>query len=111
MKSIKILLIASTLTITSNAVIFAQMQMDGKHSKMEMKKDTVKSDTSNIVRKGVIDLKAIDKNKDGKVFQDQMDFNVISDKPGVCPLCGMTLKEVTLKEAKATLLKHGFKVK
>jgi len=111
MKSIKILLIACALTFTSSAVIFAQMQMDGMHSKMEMKKDTIKSDVNNIVRKGIINLKAIDKNKDGKVFQDQMDFNVISDKAGVCPLCGMTLKEVTLKEAKATLLKHGFKVK
>ena len=111
MKSIKILLIASALIITSSVVIFAQMQMSGDHSKMEMKKDTVKSDTNNIVRKGIINLKAIDKNKDGKVFQDQMDFNVISDIPGICPLCGMTLKEVTLKEAKTTLLKHGFKVK
>jgi Heavy metal binding domain len=111
MKLIKILLIACALIITSNAVIFAQMQMSGDHSKMEMKKDTLKSDANNIIRTGVISLKAIDKNKDGKVFQDQMDFNVISDKPGVCPLCGMTLKEVTLKEAKATLLKHGFKVK
>ena len=109
MKSIKILLIACSLIITSNAVIFAQMQMNGDHSKMVMKKDSVKIE--DIVRKGVINLKTIDKNKDGKVFQDQMDFNVISDKPGTCPLCGMTLKEVSLKEAKATLLKHGFKVK
>jgi len=83
--------------------------MNSKDSKMGMKKDSVK--TEDIVRKGVINLKTIDKNKDSKVFQDQMDFNVISDKPGICPLCGMTLKEVTLKEAKATLLKHGFKVK
>jgi len=109
MKSIKILLIVCSIVITSNAVIFAQMQMNGNHSKMAMKKDSVK--TEDIVRKGVINLKTIDKNKDGKVFQDQMDFNVISDKPGECPLCGMTLKEVTLKEAKTTLLKHGFKVK
>src|ERR1035437_5555807 len=109
MKSIKILLIACALIISSNAVIFAQMQCCGYDSKMVMKKDSVK--TEDIVRKGVINLKAIDKNKDGKVFQDQMDWNVISDKPGECPLCGMTLKEVTLKEAKKTLLKHGFKVK
>ncbi len=66
---------------------------------------------SSAIRKGVIDLKAIDKNKDGKVFQDQMDWNVISDKPGECPLCGMKLKEVTLEKAKENLLKHNFKVK
>jgi membrane fusion protein, copper/silver efflux system len=40
-----------------------------------------------------------------------MDWNVISDKPGKCPLCGMTLKEVTIKEAKANLKKNGFSVK
>ena len=63
-----------------------------------------------IVREGVIDLNAIDENKDGKVFQDQMDWNVISDKPGKCPICGMTLKESSLNEAKENLIKHGFKV-
>ncbi len=40
-----------------------------------------------------------------------MDWNVISDKPGKCPLCKMTLKEVTLKEAKKNLVANGFKVK
>jgi Cu(I)/Ag(I) efflux system membrane fusion protein/cobalt-zinc-cadmium efflux system membrane fusion protein len=59
----------------------------------------------------VIDLTAIDKNKDGKVYQDQMDWNVISDKPGKCPLCKMKLKEVTLEEAKKNLKENDFKVK
>ena len=40
-----------------------------------------------------------------------MDWNVISDAPGKCPLCGMTLKEVSLDKAKENLLKHDFKVK
>ncbi|MBM2814769.1 MAG: HlyD protein [Ignavibacteria bacterium] len=64
-----------------------------------------------IVRKGVVDLERIDKNKDGKVFQDPMDWNVISDKPGKCPLCEMKLKEVTLEVAKQNLKKHGFSIK
>lgn len=76
---------------------------------MGQEKDNMKDQS--IVHKGVIDLKAIDKNKDGKVFQDQMDWNVISDKPGKCPLCKMTLEEVTLKQAKDNLEKNGFKVK
>ena len=93
------------------------MKVDHEHMhKMDMKNDssqTMKKDTpkNSIVREGVIDLKAIDANKDGKVYQDVMDYNVISDKPGKCPLCGMTLKEVTLKKAKETLLKSGFEVK
>ncbi len=72
----------------------------GNHMKMD-----------DIVRKGEIDLKAIDKNNDGKVFQDVMDWNVISDTPGTCPVCEMKLKEVTLDQAKDNLIKHGFKVK
>lgn len=64
-----------------------------------------------IVREGVIDLIAIDTNKDGKVYQDQMCWNVISDTPGKCPLCGMTLKEVSLKKAEENLVRNNFKVK
>jgi len=77
-----------------------------KSNKTEMKKED-----KSIVRKGAIDLNAIDENKDGKVFQDQMDWNVISDRPGKCPECGMTLKEVTIDEAKVDLEKHGLKFK
>ncbi len=85
---------------------------DSTHEKMLTKEeDMKKEEKSDLIREGEIDLKAIDENKDGKVFQDQMDWNVISDKPGKCPLCGMKLKEVTLQKAKENLLKHGFKVK
>lgn len=85
-----------------------QMTYDSTHT---VKMDSAKNDKNSIVREGVIDLKSIDENKDGKVYQDMMDYNVISDKPGKCPLCGMTLKKVTLKKAEETLLKSGFKVK
>ena len=87
-------------------------KMDMKHDMHNMKMEKQKSAESvSIVREGKIDLKAIDKNKDGKVFQDPMDWNVISDAPGKCPLCKMTLKEVTLKEAKKNLLENDYKVK
>jgi transcription initiation factor IIE alpha subunit len=91
-------------------------RMDMKHPmhsiEMKMsKKGHQMKDTTGIVREGIIDLKAIDANKNGKVFQDQMHWNVISDKPGKCPLCGMMLKEVTIKEVKASLKKNGFSVK
>ncbi len=84
-------------------------KMHGMHHSMNMKSDSVK--TNSMVHEGEIDLQSIDKNKDGKVYQDMMDWNVISDAPGKCPLCGMTLKEVSLDKAKENLLKHDFKVK
>ncbi len=76
--------------------------MNGKKSKMKK---------NPMIHTGVINLKMIDKNKDGEVYQDMMDWNVISDKPGTCPICGMKLKEVTVSQAKENLVKHGFKVK
>jgi hypothetical protein len=69
------------------------------------------ADEFSIVRQGEIDLAAIDVNRDGKVYQDQMCWNVISDEPGECPQCGMILKEVTLEKAKENLLKNDYKVK
>ncbi len=74
----------------------------------EHKHDGMESD---IIREGVINLKGIDINKDGKVFQDFMDWNVISDNPGKCPICGMKLQEVSFAEAKENLINNGFKVK
>ncbi len=89
------------------------MKMDNMKMTKDMKGMGMKSAKvdSSIIRKGVIDLKAIDKNKDGMVYEDMMDYNVISDKPGKCPICGMTLKKVTLAKAKENLEKAGFKVK
>lgn len=109
MKLTKILLTLCSFYQFFSTVLIAQEHKHSDHSKMEMKTDT--TITENTVREGKIDLKAIDKNKDGKVFQDLMDWNVISDKSGKCPLCKMTLKEVTLKQAKENLEKNGFKVK
>jgi len=87
------------------------MNMNMDHDKM-MKNDSegMMNDKNSIVREGVIDLEAIDKNGDGKVYQDVMDWNVISDEPGECPLCGMKLRELTLDKAKANLEENGFKV-
>ena len=81
-----------------------------KHQNKDLNMNQEENDMS-IVREGVIDLEAIDVNKDGKVFQDHMDWNVISDEPGKCPLCGMNLKEVSLEKTKENLIKHNFKVK
>ncbi len=98
-----------------NIKAFANSNMkNGKMMRLkEIKenKDKIAEAENNVVREGVIDLKAIDKNGDGKVFQDMMDWNVISDSAGDCPVCGMHLKEVSIEEAKNNLIKNGFKVR
>ena len=87
-------------------------KMDMKHDMHNMKMEKQKSAESvSIIREGKIDLKAIDMNKNGKVFQCPMDWNIIADASGKCPECKMKLKEVTLKEAKKNLLENDYKVK
>ena len=87
---------------------------DEEMKKMDKKEKTVqpeKKKTSELIRTGVIDLKAIDKNSDGMLYQDVMDWNVISDKPGTCPICGMKLQEMSITKVKTNLEKHGFEYK
>jgi len=100
-------LIAIVLTLAfSSLTVYAQHE----HSKSKVIEKKERK-TESIVREGKIDLKKIDRNKDGKVFQDPMHWNVISDVAGTCPLCKMKLEEVSLKVAKENLKKNGFKVK
>lgn len=84
------------------------MKMD---KKSDIEKAASKVKASSIIRKGLIDVEAIDKNKDGKLYEDIMDWNVISDKPGTCPICGMKLREMTIQQVKDNLKEHGFKFK
>ncbi len=106
----------SMMDSTKHSKMMKHSMMDStKHSKMKhMMMDSSKmmmNHKSSVVREEPIDLKAIDANGDGKVFQDQMDWNIISDEAGECPLCGMKLKEVSLNEAKSKLIEKGFEVK
>ena len=107
-KILQVGVLASGIIVVS---IFTSCNQDNKtpdHGSMNMEKGQT---NSAIVHEGMIDLMAIDKNKDGMVYQDPMDWNVISDEPGKCPLCKMELKEVTLDEAKENLIKNDFQVK
>ncbi len=93
----------------------SKMKMDHKHmdhdKMMGSDNKEITENNKSIVREDTIDLAAIDENGDGKVYQDQMCWNVVSDESGDCPQCGMKLKEVSLEKAKANLEKNGFEVK
>jgi Cu(I)/Ag(I) efflux system membrane fusion protein/cobalt-zinc-cadmium efflux system membrane fusion protein len=107
----KMIVVIFTLILILCSSSFAQEKMDSTTNHKNMKMHNMEMKKDSVVREGVINLQKIDKNKDGKVFQDMMDYNVISDKAGKCPLCGMKLKEVSLKNAKEFLIKSGFEVK
>lgn len=92
-------------------------QKEEVSKKMEMKKDKIMSEhsmseaASPLVREGVIDVASIDINNDGKIYECPMDWNVLDDKPGDCPVCGMNLKEYSLEDIKANLDKYGYEYK
>lgn len=88
----------------------AHMDADSTHKDHHQMKSKSTGEAS-IIREGKIDLAAIDKNEDGKVYQDQMCWNVISDEAGECPQCGMKLKEVSFDDAKKNLEENDFEVK
>lgn len=92
-------------------LIFTACNQDNKTPNNESINMEKKQIDSSIVRNGMIDLEMIDENKDGMVYQDMMDWNVISDEPGKCPLCKMMLKKITLEEARKNLEKNGYEYK
>ncbi len=107
-KKLQMAFFTSAILFLSVITACSQDNKKPDHSTMNMSKGKM---DSSIVRNGMIDLEIIDENKDGMVYQDMMDWNVISDMQGKCPLCNMTLKEVSIKQAKENLVESGFKTK
>lgn len=62
-------------------------------------------------KSNLLDVESFDKNGDGMLFQCPMDWDVLSDESGRCPLCEMKLKEFSIDEVKANLDKHGYDYK
>lgn len=66
---------------------------------------------SELVREGVIDVESLDADKDGNIYECPMDWNVLNDVDGDCPVCGMKLKEFSMAEVKDNLTKYGYEFK
>jgi len=102
-------IIISTFSVLAFCLILScsskeeHTQLDQSHSSQKVK--------SELVREGVINVESIDANKDGNIYECPMDWNVISDEAGDCPVCGMKLKEYSLDETKKNLEKFGHQAK
>jgi hypothetical protein len=74
------------------------------NEQMEDHEMTSRSDLdSSVIRDKNVDVASLDKNNDGNVYQCPMDYEVISDEFGNCPLCNMKLKEYSVREAEKNL--------
>jgi len=102
MKQFKIILLLTAVSFMFIAQSIIAQEHEGH--KMEMK-DSVST------KESAIDLSAVDKNEDGKVFECPMDWEVLSDDSGRCPKCEMNLKEYSVADAEKNLIEHGHKVK
>lgn len=58
---------------------------------------------SMIIHDNNIHAAKLDKNKDGKLYQCPMHYEVISDEADNCPLCKMTLEEYTVQQVEENL--------
>lgn len=82
--------------------------VENKHEHNMSNGDNTKSE---YIREGIIDLVSIDENKNDSLFECPMDWNVLSDREGDCPSCGMKLNEYKISDIKDNLEKHGFEYK
>ncbi len=80
-----------------------QSEDSGQEQQMESNKEWIRAEP--------VDVKVLDLNQDGYVYQDPMDWNVIADEEGRCPKCGMFLVKVTIDEAVKNLQDNGYAVK
>ncbi|RPI70242.1 MAG: hypothetical protein EHM47_12435, partial [Ignavibacteriales bacterium] len=74
-----------------------------KHTSEQMKEKEI---GNNIVHKRDVKVSTLDKNKDGLVYQCPMDWEVISDEPGTCPLCRMDLEKLAVDKAQKNLVEY-----
>jgi Cu(I)/Ag(I) efflux system membrane fusion protein len=101
----------STTILNMKKDIHNSKNQQSKVEKEKVKMDSGHSHSNSIVREGEINAESIDNNKDGKLWECPMDWNVISDESGRCPVCNMKLKEYSIDEVKVNLTKHGYEYK
>ncbi len=87
-----------------------ETQSHGEDGMPSMQKSDSMKSLEEWVRSEPVDVKAVDVNQDGFVYQDPMDWNIIADEEGKCPKCGMFLVKVTIDEAVKNLTDNGYTV-
>ncbi len=108
---ILILSLVFTISCSNNDKQEVEQNPEMKADKQMSEHSIGEAPTSDLVRLGTIDVESLDINKDGKIYECPMDWNVLNDTHGNCPVCGMDMKEYSLKDIKANLDKYGYEYK
>ena len=108
---ITVLALALFIACSSEDRVPKEPMPGAMHDSGAMKNDQQMKSSEDWIRAQPVDVKALDLNRDGYVYQDPMDWNVIADEEGKCPKCGMVLVRVTVDEAIKNLKDNGFTVK
>jgi major membrane immunogen (membrane-anchored lipoprotein) len=93
----KVLFIAALIQLTGCSKENSSSKTPENQSQQTEKNE---SKDLSIIRDKNVNIDSLDQDKDGNLYQCEMDYNVISDKPGTCPKCGMKLVKVSTAEAK-----------
>ncbi len=95
------------LIIAVYGLLISGCESEQKHDKMEQQTQAgQKMPDSTVIRSEGFEVASIDRNQDGNVFQCPMDYEVISDESGNCPVCKMKLEEYSIKDAQSNLNKY-----
>ena len=105
------LTLALLIACSSEDRVLKEPMPDAMQESGAMKDDQQMKSSEDWIRAQPVDVKALDLNQDGYVYQDPMDWNVIADEEGKCPKCGMFLVKVTVDEAIKNLKDNGYTVK
>lgn len=105
------LTLALLIACSSEDRVLEEPMPDAMHESGAMSDDQPMKSSEDWIRAQPVDVKALDLNQDGYVYQDPMDWNVIADEEGKCPKCGMFLVKVSVSEAIENLKDNGYTVK
>ena len=117
MKKIRSIVLTLTFILIIAACDSSENKIEETKNDSQTTKDhehqikSAENGSSELVREGIINVESLDANNDGNLYECPMDWNVLSDHDGDCPVCGMQLKEFTVNEVKEDLDKYGYEYK
>ncbi len=98
----KIKMFVTAIFLFSVIILLTGCGKSEDHSNHEMSNSGRQIDSTHIHNYDV-NIASLDVDGDGNVYQCPMDWNVISDDSGSCPVCMMDLEQYSIDDAQKNL--------